>query len=58
MLETQDAERLVSEVSFRGSSQWMRRLVAEEIGTPQWNWRMKEDRETAPRTVERMHGKF
>jgi diadenosine tetraphosphate (Ap4A) HIT family hydrolase len=56
--ESPDARRFVAEVNYPGQSQWMRKLVAEQVGTPDWNWRLKPDLETFRRTVETLQGKF
>jgi len=58
MLEPEERLRLLAEVNFPGESQWLRKLVAREIGTRNWNWRENPYFETAMRTAEVLQGKF
>lgn len=58
VLEPQTGERFICEVGFQGQSQWLRRLVADSIQSPYWNWRAHPFMDRALKTAELMRGKF
>jgi diadenosine tetraphosphate (Ap4A) HIT family hydrolase len=58
MLEPDQGKRFLAEVGFPGESQWLRKLVASQVGTSDWNWRLNPDVETALRTAEFLRKKF
>jgi len=57
-VESPQGVRYVSEVNFQIPSQYFRRMIAEQVGSGRWNWRLHPDEETAKRTVEKLRGKF
>jgi|SRR3989344_1151444 len=58
MLQDTSQRRLFSEVSFPGQSQWLRQLVAFQLGSSEWNWRQHPYKERAMQTAQELAGKF
>ncbi len=58
MVQTLERGRLFSEVTFPGQSQWMRRLIADQLHTPFWNWRTHPGTARAMQTAHELAGKF
>lgn len=58
MLEPEEGVRYISEVGFQGESQWLRKLIALNIGTNQWNWRKYPYFKMAMKTAETLMEKL
>lgn len=58
LYEDQQDNRFVAEINFPGPSQWLRKITATKIGSPEWNWRLHPYREMAMQTAETLYGKF
>ncbi len=58
MVQRPQGERLFSEVNFPGESQWLRKLIAMQLHSSQWNWRAHPYRERAMQTAEELAGRF
>ncbi len=57
-VETQDNKRYVIEVEFPIPSQYLRQVLASNVGIKDWDWRVNPDYETFERTVNQLKGKF
>jgi ATP adenylyltransferase len=49
---------LLSEQNFHRPSQYFRAMVANQVGTSYWNWRLNPDPETLEKTVLRLKGRL
>jgi len=57
-LETQSRERYLFEVTIQVPSQYLRQIIAEEIGTKKWDWRTNKDLKTFEKTMSNLKDKF
>lgn len=57
-LEGADRERFLVEVNFPIPSQYLRQIIASEMGSLEWDWRCFPHHDSFARTVERLKGKF
>jgi diadenosine tetraphosphate (Ap4A) HIT family hydrolase len=57
-VETQDNKRYVIEVEFPIPSQYLRQVLASNMGIKEWDWRVNPDYGTFERTVNQLKGKF
>jgi diadenosine tetraphosphate (Ap4A) HIT family hydrolase len=50
--------QLLSEQNFPRPPQYFRKMVADKIGIPTWDWKKHPDYETLDRTLKTLQGKF
>jgi len=58
LCEEADRQRYVVEMNFPIPSQFLRQIIASELGSPEWDWRRFPHDESFARTIERLKGKF
>ena len=58
IVESTYGQRVIVDVNFHIPSQYLRRLVADKMGSDKWDWRRFPCEETMGRTVDRLSGKF
>lgn len=57
-VESCDLKRYVTEVNFVIPSQYLRQIIALNIGATDWDWRSNPDHETVDRTVNNLQNRF
>jgi pyrimidine deaminase RibD-like protein len=58
MVETQERERHVVELDIPAPAQFLRQLIAEDLGVKNWDWRDHPDLETFASTTEALKGSY
>lgn len=56
--ESPNGERIIIEINFRLPSQYMRKIIAKNIGSEKWDWAASPDLEIVDKTIDRLHNKF
>lgn len=58
LCEEADRQRYLVEMNFPIPSQFLRQIIASELGSPEWDWRRFPHHDSFARTLERLKGKF
>ena len=58
MAEDPDGKRIIAEVNFHIPSQYMRKMIANQVGSAEWDWRLWPQYDVVKQTIETLQGKF
>ena len=58
LFEGADRKRFIVEVNFPIPSQYLRQIIASELGSPEWDWRRFPHDDSFARSIGRLKGKF
>jgi diadenosine tetraphosphate (Ap4A) HIT family hydrolase len=58
LCEEADRQRFVVEVDFPIPSQYLRQIIASELGSAEWDWQRYPHDDSFARTIESLKGKF